>query len=634
MARPSTPTTTGDPSSISLEAMGVQPTQAEEIRQRIRAGAKRERARRRQGGLAVALDALATASPEDLAEHWPRVREVYSQYPSAQRDLARAHPAPFIEYVHRINNPKEPEVHGQPITLGTMHVEMIQAMLHHRLVACQSAREHLATTVSLAMIEWMLGTNRDRRIKIAGESGDKAKERVVSIRDNIASNPRIREVFPGLRPATPWGTHAFSVHRSSRGPDASVTGGGIVGGVTGGRTDLGYYDDVVGYRNAIERPAYKPKVRTSFFSDWFGTGAQGIHWYQCNYWDADDLSEQLRAMAQQDADTTALPSGGTITRGRDWWWLQHAVDADTLRSPWSERWTPDKIAVVRRTTPSSDFARGWLCRAPTREENEFRDEWMRFADTPPRERFELVIGMVDTATGLTPGTAYTAMGVIGIYMVPESEVNPLGLAVHVVDVQRMRGALLDRCSWVESLISRYDIDIVGVENASDGVDLAGIVGDHLALDIDMIPAIHAKRERLNRHMPIFRAGLVTWARHLHPEYVRATGDDDAANPIDEIMGRIATMDCADVVEMCLRRLRDEYLFDLSDYDDDVADETEAANMLGIDRSADVSHDRGDVRDEHATWWGAPRVAAAGGASEPEPPSRRQRGRRFKPMGRR
>jgi len=595
--------------------MGVDKKQATKIVEGIQRAARVERARRATRGLEWALDALAVASPAELAEDWHKVRAIYDQYPSAHRDLARAHPAPYTEYAHRIESP-DPAVAGKPIALGRMHVEGVQVLHNNKRVIWESSRDHMATTCLISLIEWRLGKNNDLRIKAICESREPAKKRVMKLRNRIDASPVLRDVFPELRPdkALPWGQMSFYLERHKfDSHEPSVEGCGVLGSATGGRTDIFAFDDVVGKRNAITNPSNKQQVKTSFFSDWYGQGIEAVIWYLCNYWTGDDLSQDLVRRSQRGgAVAEPLPSGGEVTYGEEWVYLRHAVDPKTNRSPWPERWSELSMRTARSSMPAADYARGWLCREPTREENDFDDAWWKFMPTPDRERFAMVISMVDTATTHNEGSAWTSMATVGVLEVPETEENPIGLHVHFIEYKRWKLKLSIRVKRIIRQIVRHDSDAVGVENASDGPDVIDMLTDLLQMDIDAVPAIQAKRERLNRHQPLFRHGLVTFAPHLDPEVIAEIGDETRPDPISEIMGRVGTMDCADVTEMCLRKVREEFAFPLHLMPDhDEGDDEEAvASVLGdvaakpdpVDPSADSSHDKSN--GDEVPWWEA------------------------------
>ena len=571
MARSSSTATTGgtvvvDPSStdpLNLMAIpGMTEETAREVRRQLKAAAREEIARRDVGGYAWAQDVLLNASPAELAEAWPEIRRRgYGAYEGAWRDLARVHPAPYIEYAVRDDNPESP-FFGQRLQLSAMHVEIVQALFLHRLVAAISAREHGATTIVLGTAEWFLGRNPDLRIKIIGENDRAARKRVIKLRNRIERSKELREIFPRLRPDKKgqWTMGAFYVVRSTDSVEPSVEGLGVLGSATGGRSDITIYDDAVGKTNALKNPRLKPQVKTSFYSDHFGTGATGRHWYPANFWAADDLTQDLRQRAQRDGVAEELPSGGNVTVGEDWVYLEHAVRRGTDQSPWPERWSVEDIAMVRRNTPPADMARGWECRKPSQGEEEIQAEWMLFQKLPPRSTWDMVVSAVDPASGEEEENDWTAKVTAAVYPVTLGEGDNADdfMAVHFFRADHVRAKMTARVDWVVEDYKRDHVDTQIVEQTSDGKTLADMVEDRLMIEVVRNKPTLGKRARMIRHAPRYAARLVRFVPAMRPEVVRAEGDADAPNLVDEILGIAPHDDLHDGAEMILDFVAHEY----------------------------------------------------------------------------
>jgi len=68
---------------------------------------------------------------------------------------------------------------------------------------------------------WELGRDPNLRIKIVCASEAIAVDRSRFLRRSIERNPKIRKVFPHLRPSEPWRAQAFTV---ARGPSIAEFG--------------------------------------------------------------------------------------------------------------------------------------------------------------------------------------------------------------------------------------------------------------------------------------------------------------------------------------------------------------------------------------------------------------------------
>ena len=86
-----------------------------------------------------------------------------------------------------------------------------------------------------------------------------AAERGRFLRDAIAGNPRLRLVFPHLRPGDPWAADGFTVARPGNVIGPSVAAFGVGAATTGSRADLLVCDDIVDVR-ALRSRADRERV--------------------------------------------------------------------------------------------------------------------------------------------------------------------------------------------------------------------------------------------------------------------------------------------------------------------------------------------------------------------------------------
>src|SRR5207253_9570551 len=110
---------------------------------------------------------------------------------------------------------------------------------------------------------WELAHTPTLRVKIVCASEELAEERGRFIRDAIASNLRVRLVFPHLQPDRPWEPGRFSVARHGRLIGPSVAALGIEAASTGARADLLVCDDVVDVK-ALRSRADRERVTAAF----------------------------------------------------------------------------------------------------------------------------------------------------------------------------------------------------------------------------------------------------------------------------------------------------------------------------------------------------------------------------------
>lgn len=273
-------------------------------------------------------------------------------------------------------------------------------------------RESAKTSqMAIARVIWELGRNPNLRVKIVTASDNLAGDIVGSIARHIATNPRVREVFPNLRPASQglWPkpgaqTTRLMVARRSREKDPSVAGHGIMSAGVGGRADLIIFDDVVDFRNAVGAPALRKQVAQSFFEAWLNLlGPQGRAVYIATVWHQDDLTMELRANPEW----------------RVWW--RAARDEVSGHLLWPQRWDADALARREREIGRRAFARQFLLVPLSDEEYTFPPEVIncckdtRFAprqvqvpDSWPR------YAGVDLASSLGQKASYTVMFTLAV----------------------------------------------------------------------------------------------------------------------------------------------------------------------------------------------------------------------------
>lgn len=144
-----------------------------------------------------------------------------------------------------------------------------------RLVLFAPIEHGKSSQISVARTLWELGQDLNLRIAIISNTAHQAKKFLGEIKAHIQSNPRLRDVFPHLRPArgrggySLWTDSAIIVRRSMVQKDPSIIALGVGGGLLGARLDLVILDDVLDFANTLtESP--RQKIR-----DWFASTVMG-----------------------------------------------------------------------------------------------------------------------------------------------------------------------------------------------------------------------------------------------------------------------------------------------------------------------------------------------------------------------
>ncbi|HKC47651.1 MAG TPA: hypothetical protein VKB63_08640, partial [Gemmatimonadales bacterium] len=122
------------------------------------------------------------------------------------------------------------------------------------------------TTLVLALILWMLGRDRNLRVKIVSASDDLAIDRARLLQSYIESSDELHQLFPVLRPDVKkgWQVKRMFVQRTSKSKDASIQALGATSSAQGSRTDLLVIDDINDLRNTIIYPRLRKQVIRNF----------------------------------------------------------------------------------------------------------------------------------------------------------------------------------------------------------------------------------------------------------------------------------------------------------------------------------------------------------------------------------
>lgn len=214
---------------------------------------------------------------------------------------------------------------------------------HHRAMI-EFPREHGKTEqFVVGRVLWELGNDTELRIKIICNDDDSATKRIVAIRTHIQHNPRVREVFPHLRPHPEievWTKHELIVDRLRIDKDNSVEAYGILGTAVGGRCDLMIFDDVVDFQNAIAKPSMRQMVIDAFSNVWINLlSREGRAIYIATPWHEADLTAYLENHPE---------------------WALYKVPIDENLTPiWPEQWPKARLEQRLREILPRAFARGF-----------------------------------------------------------------------------------------------------------------------------------------------------------------------------------------------------------------------------------------------------------------------------------
>jgi hypothetical protein len=267
--------------------------------------------------------------------------------------LARTSPNHFCEYVMR------DEETGKPIKQAPIHETWQQLCDEQDFLLIWAHIESGKTQqMAVARTLWDLGNDPALRFLIISNTHGQAVKLGRLIRQYVEQSKELHEVFPHLKPGSPWGDAAFSVERSTFAKDPSVQLTGIHGSVLGSRVDRILLDDVLDYENC----------KTQLARD------DVINWYKST--PAGRLVEggKTRCIGTAFHPQDLLHH---FAKTPGWVAYKYPVINPTTQEPrWKERWSKERILAKRLALGSVEFTRQMLCEARDDATAKFKREWI------------------------------------------------------------------------------------------------------------------------------------------------------------------------------------------------------------------------------------------------------------------
>lgn len=297
---------------------------------------------------------------------------------------AGADPADFI--ADCLTDPR-----GEPLKLPAVHRELQRQLSYHRHALVEMPRDHGKSTQVCGRVLWELGRNPALRIKIVCATAAIAAERSRFLRDAIQHNAAIRQVFPSLRPGSPWKAGGFSIARPAASIGPSVCAFGVGAGSTGTRADLLICDD------AVDVHAMHSRTERDRVADYFANNLMnllepdGRCWILFTPWHLDDVNARLK-------------------RNRMYTLFHRAVGPE-LQAVWLEKWPPDGLRTRRAEVGTASFARGYRLVPMAEDETPIRAAWVKY--WTEERPCETVILSVDPAVSTRSGSDASALVVLG-----------------------------------------------------------------------------------------------------------------------------------------------------------------------------------------------------------------------------
>lgn len=193
----------------------------------------------------------------------------------ARKTMTTSHPA-FGEAVVA-------DERGEPLKLASIHriwdahfEACREAGLYCAIIAPFGHGKTVRNVVSRAAYE--IGRDVNQRIKLVSAVDNNAKQRVMAV-SGILKKRAYRRLYPhvhelGAKKAREfglpkqWSQHSIYLDRPGFAVDPSIQAFGVLGSGTGSRADGYFFDDVVDFKNALEKPALREKVIDAIENVW------------------------------------------------------------------------------------------------------------------------------------------------------------------------------------------------------------------------------------------------------------------------------------------------------------------------------------------------------------------------------
>jgi hypothetical protein len=172
---------------------------------------------------------------------------------------------------------------GRPIRSASIHriwdahFEACRAAgLYCAIVAPFGHGKTVRNIVSRASYE--IGRDVNQRIKLVSSVDNNAKHRVMAV-SSILKKAAYRRLYPHVREMTAkeartsgapkeWTQHSIYLKRPGFSIDPTLQAFGVLGSGVGARCDGYFFDDVVDFRNTLEKPALREKVIDAIDNVW------------------------------------------------------------------------------------------------------------------------------------------------------------------------------------------------------------------------------------------------------------------------------------------------------------------------------------------------------------------------------
>jgi len=275
------------------------------------------------------LEARLAAIKEADPARYSSLLVKLDEYEVAQ---ARIDPEAFCRYILR-----DEQTDG-PLNWAPYHSDFIRCFMQMDAHVVFGHVEMGKTQLGIGCVLWMIGKNTNLRILLLGATSTNSEAIAMTLRAHIESNPRLRKVFPNLRPGVPWTDESFNVERRVGITTNTITSRGTNSSIISFRFDFVWGDDVVNAENT--QTAYlRQKTLAWLQSAPLSRTSRNMRVFlSVNKWHPKDAAHAMAALPGWTSRT--YPVGKKNADG-------------TITSYWPGHWPESRIRdMMRKRTPA------------------------------------------------------------------------------------------------------------------------------------------------------------------------------------------------------------------------------------------------------------------------------------------
>jgi predicted phage terminase large subunit-like protein len=229
-------------------------------------------------------------------------------------------------------------------------------------------------------VTWLIGNYPDIHINIVTKTASLAEEILTAIITRFESDEKYKEIFGSLKPAQPkkWTNRELIVQRDEISKNPTLKATGLMGPITGGRSDLIVCDDIIDEEN-IRTPLQMEKVDTWFnkilyptLYPWGGIIVIGTRWHY-----ADIYAGLLKKWSNKDVKQAIQKDGSAL---------------------WPEYWNLEKLEQRHKEIGTIFFNCQYQNDPTLMEGDLLKGEWLIPWEQPPPPNLPVYAG-IDPSLG-------------------------------------------------------------------------------------------------------------------------------------------------------------------------------------------------------------------------------------------